>query len=72
VASARRVFIYEIFPGSGNGTPRSLEEIESEGAKLLKEWGGEKQVKSFFSGDKTTVKPNRQDSEEDREAQPQE
>ena len=63
--SDRRVFIYKIFPGSGNGTPRSLEEIKSEGAKLLKKWGGEERLL-------TTVKPNRQDSNEDQEAQPQE
>ncbi|HEV2523290.1 MAG TPA: glycoside hydrolase family 75 protein [Candidatus Acidoferrales bacterium] len=35
---ARRGILYLVFPGSGNGRPRTLEEINSEGQKLLQEW----------------------------------
>ncbi|MFL5728227.1 MAG: glycoside hydrolase family 75 protein [Cytophagaceae bacterium] len=40
--------IYIVFPGSGNGEPRDLEEIHSYGPKLLKQWGGQEQLMSFF------------------------
>jgi hypothetical protein len=40
--------IYLIFPGSGNGEHRDLEEIHSIGPKLLKDWGGEDLLLSFF------------------------
>jgi hypothetical protein len=40
--------IYIVFPGSGNGNPRSKEEIRSEGEILLKEWGGKELLLSFF------------------------
>jgi hypothetical protein len=40
--------IYLVFPGSGNGQHRDLEEIHSIGPKLLKEWGGEELLLSFF------------------------
>jgi hypothetical protein len=35
---ARRGILYLVFPGSGNGRPRPIEEIESEGQKLLGAW----------------------------------
>lgn len=41
--------IYIVFPGSGNGQSRDLEEIHSYGPKLLKEWGGEDLLLSFFN-----------------------
>jgi len=31
-------FYFLFFPGSGNGSPRSIEEINSEAAKLLQAW----------------------------------
>ncbi|MGD0907308.1 MAG: glycoside hydrolase family 75 protein [Candidatus Acidiferrales bacterium] len=37
---ARRGILYLVFPGSGNGRPRTIEEINSEAEKLLDEWGG--------------------------------
>jgi hypothetical protein len=30
--------IYLVFAGSGNGTPRTMEEINGEGRKLLQTW----------------------------------
>jgi hypothetical protein len=35
---ARRGILYLVFPGSGNGRPRTIEEINSEGQKLLQVW----------------------------------
>jgi hypothetical protein len=35
---------YVVFPGSGNGRPRSLEEINAEGERLFRAWGGERQL----------------------------
>jgi len=35
---ARRGILYLVFPGSGNGRPRSIEEIEGESQRLLQEW----------------------------------
>jgi glycosyl hydrolase group 75 (putative chitosanase) len=35
---ARRGILYLVFPGSGNGRPRPVEEIEGEGRRLLLEW----------------------------------
>lgn len=32
--------LYLVFPGSGNGRPRLLEEIQAEAEKLLRAWGG--------------------------------
>jgi hypothetical protein len=37
---ARRGILYIVFPGSGNGQPRSIEEINSETEKLIQDWGG--------------------------------
>ena len=36
--------LYHVFAGSGNGKPRSLDEINSETAKLLQDWGGTDQI----------------------------
>ena len=35
---ARRGIEYLVFPGSGNGRPRTIEEINAEGQKLLQAW----------------------------------
>jgi len=35
---ARRGVLYLVFPGSGNGRPRTIEEINEEGQKLLQAW----------------------------------
>ena len=35
---ARRGIVYVVFPGSGNGRPRPVEEIDAEGQKLLYAW----------------------------------
>ena len=35
---ARRGILYLVFPGSGNGRPRSIEEINDQGQKLLQGW----------------------------------
>lgn len=37
---ARRGILYLVFPGSGNGRPRTIEEINAEGEKLLAAWEG--------------------------------
>jgi hypothetical protein len=42
--------IYIVFPGSGNGHPRSKEEIRAEGQLLLNEWGGKELLMNFFKG----------------------
>ena len=40
--------IYVVFPGSGNGKPRSIAEINSEGEKLFKSWGGLTRIAACF------------------------
>jgi hypothetical protein len=35
---ARGGILYLVFPGSGNGRPRTLDEIDTEGRKLLQAW----------------------------------
>jgi hypothetical protein len=34
----RRGVVYLVFPGSGNGRPRTIEEINAEGQKLVQDW----------------------------------
>jgi hypothetical protein len=41
---ARRGILYLVFPGSGNGRPRPVEEINAESEKLLQAWGGTSQL----------------------------
>jgi hypothetical protein len=41
---ARRGILFLVFPGSGNGRPRPIEEINSEAEKLLEAWGGASQL----------------------------
>jgi hypothetical protein len=40
----RRGILYLVFPGSGNGRPRTIEEINAEAQKLLESWGGNPQL----------------------------
>jgi hypothetical protein len=40
--------IYVVFPGSGNGKPRPIAEINSEGARLFKDWGGMMRIDACF------------------------
>jgi hypothetical protein len=37
---ARGGILYLVFPGSGNGRPRTIEEINEEGQRLLQDWEG--------------------------------
>jgi hypothetical protein len=37
---ARRGILYLVFPGSGNGRPRPIEEINADGQKLVQGWEG--------------------------------
>jgi hypothetical protein len=41
---ARRGILFLVFPGSGNGRPRTVEEINAESEKLLEAWGGTSQL----------------------------
>ena len=41
---ARRGILYLVFPGSGNGWPRTIEEINAETEKLFQMWGGTSQL----------------------------
>jgi hypothetical protein len=41
---ARRGILFLVFPGSGNGRPRPIEEITAESEKLLQAWGGTSQL----------------------------
>ena len=40
--------VYVVFPNSGNGKPRPIEEINAEAAKLFETWGGMKQLEACF------------------------
>lgn len=40
--------IYVVFPGSGNGRPRTLREIDTETARLFKAWGGTARLAACF------------------------
>jgi len=45
---AARGVLYLVFPGSGNGKPRSVEEIKPEATRLFEAWGGMVQVSACF------------------------
>ncbi len=48
---ARGGILYLIFPGSGNGRPRPVEEINAESEKLLQAWGATSQLTAcMFQG----------------------
>lgn len=60
---ARRGILFLVFPGSGNGRPRPIEEINSEAEALLQAWGGASRLAScavhdqprpFANGQNTT------------------
>ena len=40
--------IYIVFPGSGNGKPRAIGEINAEAQRLFHGWGGTEQLKACF------------------------
>lgn len=40
--------IYVVFPRSGNGKSRTIDEINTESFRLLKAWGGEEKIKKLF------------------------
>jgi hypothetical protein len=56
---ARRGILYVVFPGSGNGQPRSLDEINAETEKLLQDWGGSAQLTSCTAQPSDSVAGNR-------------
>ena len=41
--------VYVVFPKSGNGNPRPVEEINAEGARLFEAWGGMQQLEACLS-----------------------
>lgn len=41
--------LYVVFPGSGNGKPRSIKEITREAKERFEEWGGIAQAKACFN-----------------------
>jgi hypothetical protein len=41
--------MYIVFPGSGNGKPRSLDDINTEATKHFKDWGGMARLNACFS-----------------------
>jgi hypothetical protein len=45
---ANNGIIYIVFPGSGNGSVRTVSEINSQGAALLNSWGGLEKLKASF------------------------
>jgi hypothetical protein len=42
----RAGIFYVVFPGSGNGQPRTVDEINTETEKVLHDWGGPEQIAS--------------------------
>lgn len=52
---AYRGILYVVFPGSGNHSPRTMAEIESEGEKLVSAIGGIKQLYSCREGEDTAA-----------------
>jgi hypothetical protein len=49
--------IYKIYPGSGTGWPKTLDEINSEGEQLLKAWGGQQRLLSELAGRSDVSQP---------------
>jgi hypothetical protein len=50
---ARRGILFLVFPGSGNGRPRTIEEINAESEKLLQAWGGTSQLSACMMQEPT-------------------
>ncbi len=44
-----KVILYIVFAGSGDGKPRSLDEIDREGARLFANWGGMDQIDQLLA-----------------------
>jgi hypothetical protein len=42
--------LYLVFPGSGNGQPKSLEDITEQATELFQDWGGVEQIHSCAGG----------------------
>lgn len=53
--------LYLFFPGSGDGRPRTIAEIQSEGEKLLYDWGGMKKLVSCAASDGRALRAVRQE-----------
>lgn len=47
--------LYLLFPGSGNLRPRTIGEIQSEGEKLLSDWGGTKKLSFCAESDDPAI-----------------
>ena len=54
---ARSEILYILFPGSGNHTPRTIDEITHRGEKLLHEWGGVEQAMACAVDSTSLVQP---------------
>lgn len=48
---------YLVFPGSGNGQPRSVDEIDGLAAKAFQDWGGTERLNSCAAGERPTASP---------------
>ena len=57
VGGAADGIIYKIFPGSGTGWPKTLDEINAEGERLLKAWGGQQRLLSEVAGRSNLSQP---------------
>lgn len=53
--------LYLLFPGSGDGRPRTIGEIQSKGEKLLYDWGGMKKLVSCAASDGPAPRAVRQE-----------
>jgi hypothetical protein len=49
--------IYKIFPGSATGWPKAIEEINAEGERLLKPWGGQQRLLKELAGRSNLLQP---------------
>lgn len=48
---------YLVFPGSGNGQPRSVEEINDAAGKALQDWGGSERLNSCATSERPAAWP---------------
>jgi hypothetical protein len=46
--SFAKQIVYVVFPGSGNGQPKSRDEIADIGTRLFERWGGTAAVQAHF------------------------
>ena len=61
---ARGGILYLVFPGSGNHSPRPLEEINSETDKLLRDWGGAEKLNSCATNQDTSMASAKSEDEQ--------